>query len=79
MRGKIYCIGGRITIKNEETSDRNFEVRGSLRAQFIQHCVATLEPLNSAIQSAILVRFSEDARTGKGIAKSTLMMNAHLS
>ena len=63
---KFITLQAEVTIRNGETIGRNFEAWGTARAQFVQHCVATLEPLNSAIQTAISVRFSEDAQTGEG-------------
>ena len=64
--GKFIALEAEITIRNGGTIGRTFEVWGTVRTHFVQHCVATLEPLNSAIQTAISVRFSEDAQTGEG-------------
>ena len=64
--GRVIALEAEVTINKSETASRNFEVWGTLRAQLAQNCVATLEPLNTVVQTDISVRFSEDVQTGKG-------------
>ncbi len=60
---KLNALEAEVTLLRRGAGSPDVEVQGTMRACFVQYCVVTFEPLDTAIEAAISARFSEDADT----------------
>jgi uncharacterized metal-binding protein YceD (DUF177 family) len=68
---EIKSLQAKLVVRPKQAGT-NFAVDGSLKAEVVQRCVVTLEPLSSVIEQPIHVHFAAPELMGAGAAERAL-------